>query len=210
MRAGGGTAVPEVPDEVIGRAVETLAAGAVVAVPTDTVYGLAADPSRPGATATVFALKGRPPGLALPVLVADVDQADTVAGPEGLGRRGRMLAGAFWPGALTVVVPRRAALGWMLGGDEATVGLRCPASWVARRLCALVGPLATTSANPHGRPPATTAGEVAEAFGAELLVVDGGRCAGAPSTVVDITGVEPRLLRAGGVGWPDVLAVLGR
>ena len=198
-------------DSIVGsieRAAAALRAGAVVAVPTDTVYGLAADPGRREATAAVFVLKGRPAGLALPVLVADVAQADAVAGPDGLGPRGVMLAAAFWPGALTVVVPRRPGLGWELGGDEETVGLRCPASAMTRRLCAMVGPLATTSANRHGRPPATTAAEVADTFGPELLVVDGGRCDGAPSTVVDVTGAEPRLLRQGGVAWADVLAVL--
>ena len=199
---------PGVAEEVLDEAAEALRAGAVVAVPTDTVYGLAADPARPGATAAVFALKGRPAGLALPVLVDGVDQAGAVAGPDGLRGPGRVLAEAFWPGALTVVVPRRQGLGWDLGGDDRTVGLRCPAAAAARRLCAAVGPLATTSANRHGEAPATTAAGVRRVFGAGLLVVDGGPCDGVPSTVVDVCGEEPRLLRAGGVPWGDVLAAL--
>jgi L-threonylcarbamoyladenylate synthase len=198
-----------VPDELLEEAAAALRAGAVVALPTDTVYGLATDPTRPGATEAVFALKGRPAGLALPVLVADLLQADAVAGPAGLGGPGRLLAETFWPGALTIVVPRRPGIGWRLGGDETTVGLRCPAGSVARRLCAMVGPLATTSANPHGAAPARSAAEVASSFGPGLLVVDGGRCEGVPSTVVDVTG-SPTLLRRGGVSWEEVLAALAR
>ena len=208
MTAGPPPAGPGIPEEVLEEAARALRDGAVVAVPTDTVYGLAADPARAGATAAVFALKGRPAGLALPVLVAGLDQAGAVTGPGGLLGPGRVLAEAFWPGALTVVVPRRPGLGWELGGDERTVGLRCPASDAARRLCAVVGPLATTSANRHGEAPATTAAGVRRAFGPGLLVVDGGPCAGAPSTVVDVCGEEPRLLREGGVAWRDVRAVL--
>ena len=199
---------PGVPDAVLEQAADALRAGSVVAVPTDTVYGLAADPARQGATDAVFVLKGRPPGLALPVLVADLGQAGAVAGPDGLGGPGRVLAEAFWPGALTVVVARRAGLGWRLGGDEETVGLRCPASGPTRRLCELVGPLATTSANRHGAPPATSAAAVRRAFGPGLLVVDGGGGAGMPSTVVDVSGDEPVLVREGGVAWADVLAAL--
>ena len=208
MTAAGPVPPPEVSEAVLGRAAAALRAGEVVAVPTDTVYGLAADPAVPGATDAVFALKGRPPRLALPVLVADLGQADAVAGPGGLAGPGLVLAEAFWPGGLTVVVPRRPGLGWTLGGDEESVGLRCPASGSARRLCAAVGPLATTSANRHREAPATSAAEVTRAFGTGLLVVDGGPCRGEPSTVVDVSGAEPRLVREGGVPWRDVLAVL--
>jgi L-threonylcarbamoyladenylate synthase len=189
----------------LSAAVAALRAGAVVAIPTDTVYGLAVDPRWPGATDAVFALKQRPASLELPVLVGDIETADTLADVDGLPVAARRLADRFWPGPLTVVVARRAGLDWELGGDGSTVGLRCPAHVVARRLCSLVGPLATTSANRHGRPPLTTAAAVAREFGAEVLVVDGGTCDGMPSTVVDTTGDALRCLRAGAVTWDDVL-----
>jgi tRNA threonylcarbamoyl adenosine modification protein (Sua5/YciO/YrdC/YwlC family) len=116
----------------------------------------------------------------------------------------------FWPGPLTLVVARRPGLGADLGDDVATIGVRCPAHPVARKLCAAVGPLATTSANLHGCPPLTTAAAVASAFGdAVAVVLDGGACTGLPSTVVDCTGATPTLLRQGGVAWDDVLAVFG-
>ncbi len=185
-----------------------LRAGQVVAIPTDTVYGLAVDPRRPEATATLFALKGRPADVAVAVLVADLDQAHALAahqGGAGLSPRATALAGRFWPGALTMVVHRRAGLDWELGGDQGTIGLRCPAHDVVRRLCAAVGPLATTSANRHGQAPLSTAQEVGASFaGTGLVVVDGGRCQGVPSTVVDLTAEPMRCLRAGAVSWEEV------
>jgi tRNA threonylcarbamoyl adenosine modification protein (Sua5/YciO/YrdC/YwlC family) len=192
----------------LSAAVSALKAGAVVAIPTDTVYGLAVDPRRRGATDAVFALKQRPASLELPVLVADVGAADSLADADGLSVSARRLAERFWPGPLTIVVARRAALEWELGGDAHTVGLRCPDHDVARRLCSLVGPLATTSANRHGRPPLTTAAAVVREFGPEVVVVDGGTCDGMPSTVVDTTGDALRCLRVGAVPWDEVLTAI--
>jgi L-threonylcarbamoyladenylate synthase len=195
----------------LSAAAAALGAGQVVAIPTDTVYGLAVDPSRPGATAALFELKGRPSGMALAVLVADLDQADALAshdGQAGLSTAARRLAERFWPGALTLVTSRRAGIDWDLGGDPATLGLRCPADDVARSLCATVGPLAATSANRHGEPPLQIAGEVIGSFGTGLLVIDGGRRDGLPSTVVDLTTEPMRCRRAGEVSWEDVLAAV--
>jgi L-threonylcarbamoyladenylate synthase len=195
-----------------GEDAEAIAAalrrGSVCAIPTDTVYGLAADPGRPGATEALFVLKGRPPGLALPVLVASAAQAEQLAGPAGLSPAARALADRFWPGALTIVVRRRPHLDWDLGGDPATIGLRCPGHPLARRLCRRVGPLATTSANRHGQAPLVSAEEVRAEFGDSVAVLDGGRCDGAPSTVVDVCDGPPRLLRQGGVPWDEVLGAL--
>ena len=113
----------------------------------------------------------------------------------------------FWPGALTLVIPIRPGLGVDLGEDEATVGVRCPAHPVALALCAAAGPLATTSANRHGAATLTTAAEVAGEFGSSVpVVLDAGTCQGQPSTVVDCTGVEPKLLREGRIPWADVVA----
>ncbi len=140
--------------------------------------------------------------------MADLDDADALAGPSGLTPAGRRLASRWWPGPLTIVVARRAGMSWELGGTGDTIGLRCPAHELARALCRAVGPLATTSANRHGQPPLTTAAELVTAFGPELLVVDGGRCDGVPSTVVDVSAEPVRCLRQGGVPWPDVVAVV--
>lgn len=193
------------PADAIGAAGATLAAGGVVGIPTDTVYGLAADPAVPGACAAVFALKGRPPASPLPVLVAGPGQAGTLA---DLGPAARAVAEALWPGGLTLVLRRRPGVDYDLGGGEQgalTIGLRAPAHPVPLALCLRFGPIAATSANRHGEPDLASASEVAEAFPG-LLVLDGGDCRGVPSTVVDLTGPQPALLRAGAVAWEDVLA----
>ncbi len=191
-------------------AAAALAAGEVVAVPTDTVYGLAVMPRSETARRALFELKGRPEQLALPVLVpsAEAAMALAAAGP----RRGDLerLAAAFWPGAVTVVVPLDPAAGLLLGGDGASVGLRCPGHRLLLALLERTGPLAVTSANRHGEPPCTTAAAVRVAFPGGLgAVLDGGRCDGTPSSVVSLTGPAPVLLRAGPVGLDEVRAVLG-
>jgi len=185
--------------------VAALAAGSVVAVPTDTVYGLAARPDHPAAVAAVFDAKHRPPELALPVLVADESQLDgvVVAWPPVAHR----LAERLWPGGLTVVVTARPALARLLGGDGRTIGVRLPDHEELRGLLRRTGPLAVTSANRHGVPPCTTAEAVRLAFADEPvdLVVDGGTCDGAPSTVVDVTVDPPRLVREGALPWTRIL-----
>jgi L-threonylcarbamoyladenylate synthase len=189
----------------LNAAIAALKAGSIVGIPTDTVYGLAVDPRQFRATDSLFALKHRPSSLELPVLVADIGQAEALAGPDGLSDLARRLAEFFWPGSLTIVVARRAEIDWRLGGDSGTIGLRCPAHPVARRLCHEVGPLATTSANRHGAPPITTATVLAEEFGAGVaVVIDGGVCDGTPSTVVDVTGDTVRCVRDGAVPWSEV------
>ncbi len=186
-----------------------LRAGAVVAIPTDTVYGLAVDPTRPGATEALFSLKDRPESLDLPVLVGSIDQADSLTGPAGLSATARLLAGVFWPGALTMVVPRRDGLDWALGSHAGTIGLRLPDHAFARALCDHVGALATTSANAHGHAPCTDADAVRRAFGSRVVVIDGGRCAGLPSTVASLLDDRPQCLREGAVPWADIVAALG-
>jgi tRNA threonylcarbamoyl adenosine modification protein (Sua5/YciO/YrdC/YwlC family) len=191
--------------DAIEEAAHALRAGQLVAVPTDTVYGLAADPFHTGATDRVYAAKRRPRQVDLPVLVADRGQALSLV--IGLTDAAERLMERFWPGALTLVLPRRPDLVADLGSDEATIGVRCPAHAVPRALCRRAGPLATTSANLHGEPPLTTAAEVALTFGdAVAVVLDSGPCSGAPSTVVDCTGLEPRLLRDGRIPWAGIVA----
>lgn len=181
--------------------------GRVVGIPTDTVYGLAAALSRPAAVDELFVLKGRPRDLAIPVLVADLAQAETVAGVSD--PRLTVLADQFWPGALTVAVRRGAGSDVVLGGDPTTVGVRCPDDDVIRALCRRVGPLAVTSANPHAGPPATTAEELSSIFGDQVIVVlDGGLRDEPPSTVVSIAEGEPRCVREGRIPFTDVTAAL--
>lgn len=192
------------------RAAAALADGAVVAVPTDTVYGLAVDPSQPEAVARLFALKGRPDDVPLPVLVAGPEQVALVAGT--LGPAAAELAARFWPGPLTLVVPRRPGFTVDLGGPPAarqTVGVRRPDHPVVVALCELLGPLAVTSANLHGAAPATTADEVTAVFAGSdqpEVVLDGGRCDGTPSTVVECRGPASRCLREGALAWADLHA----
>lgn len=164
--------------------VEALRAGEVVAIPTDTVYGLV---TTLAAAARLFEAKQRPADVDLPVLCADREQAQSLAAdplPD---------LAAQWPGALTLVVRRVPMLTANLGAHVDTVGLRVPDHPVPRELARRVGPLASTSANRHGEPPCTTADELRVVF--DVLVVDGGVCEGTPSTVIDCTGPEPRVLR---------------
>src|SRR5438067_644344 len=190
-------------EEALAEAARVLAGGLVVALPTDTVYGVAVDPTVAGALGRLFATKGRPREVAVAVLVADGAQATSVAAT--LPDRARRLVARFWPGGLTVVVARRPGFDVDLGGDPATVGVRCPAHDAVRDLCRRVGPLAVTSANRHGEPTPATAHEVAAVVGDRVaLVLDGGECAGAPSTVVDCTGAPPALLREGAISWREI------
>jgi len=197
-------------ERVMTDVMDALRSGSVVALPTDTVYGLAVDPTVPGATARLFAVKSRPEEVDLPVLVGTLEQFEALVAPGAAAAAARRLARVLWPGALTIVVPRRPGLDWALGAHGDTVGVRCPGHAVVRRLCAEVGPLATTSANLHGAPPCTTAGAVARLFGDRVAaVVDGGECDRPPSTVVDVVDGTPRCLRQGGVPWSAVTAAAG-
>jgi tRNA threonylcarbamoyl adenosine modification protein (Sua5/YciO/YrdC/YwlC family) len=190
-------------EAALDRAVEALREGRSVVLPTDTVYGLAAGP---GQTAGLFAVKSRPREVALPVLVADVDQGLALAA-EGLPAQVLRLMDRWWPGGLTVVVPRRPGLHLDLGGDDATIGLRLPAHPVPVALAAAVGPLAVTSANRHGRPTPATAAEVVAQLGPGVAVaLDGGPCTGAASTVVAWRDGQLRVLREGAVPSAAVLA----
>jgi tRNA threonylcarbamoyl adenosine modification protein (Sua5/YciO/YrdC/YwlC family) len=188
-------------DEAGREAVVTaLLAGRVVAVPTDTVYGLAADATVPGATDRLFAAKGRPRHVPVAVLVGDAEQAWSIVDPgwAAAGDHARRLAARYWPGSLTLVVPRAPTWTADLGTDASTVGVRCPDHAWLRALCRQVGPLATTSANIHGGPtPQTATGVVALLGPALAVVVDGGTCSGVASTVVDATADPPVVLRQG-------------
>lgn len=195
------------PPDAVARAVEALVVGEVVVIPTDTVYGLAVDPARPGATDRLFALKQRPAQVALPVLVASIDQALALAADDVAPVAGRLME-RWWPGGLTLVVRRRDGIDLDLGGDPSTVGLRLPAHPVPVVLAGAVGPLAVTSANLHGLPTAVTAGEVVDQLGSVpgMVVLDAGPCSGQASTVVSCVGEELRVLREGAIAAAEVLA----
>jgi tRNA threonylcarbamoyl adenosine modification protein (Sua5/YciO/YrdC/YwlC family) len=197
--------LPADPDS-LDSAERVLRAGEVLGIPTDTVYGVAVDPFHPGATDRLFAVKRRPRDVELPVLVADAAQARLVA--TGISDAVEQLMARFWPGALTIVLARVPDVDMDLGDNAVTVGVRCPDHDAVRDLCRRVGPLATTSANLHGQPTATTAAEVDTLLGPSGVVIDGGTCAGAPSTVIDCTGPEPTLLREGRIPWTDITARL--
>ncbi|HEU5149259.1 MAG TPA: L-threonylcarbamoyladenylate synthase [Iamia sp.] len=182
---------------LVDRLVEALLAGEPVVIPTDTVYGVAALPSVPGATARLYALKDRRPDVPLAVLVADVAALDGLAAT--VDDRTAALVAAHWPGPLTVVVRRHPdRAGWDLGGDPGTVGVRCPDDPLVRAVAARTGPIATTSANRSGEPTPPTAAEAAASLtGPVAVVADGGTLDGQASTVVDLT-VDPwRILRQG-------------
>jgi L-threonylcarbamoyladenylate synthase len=196
------------PAEAIDLAVKALSGGDIIGLPTDTVYGLAADPFHTGASDRLFRLKGRPRSVELPVLVGSEAQALSLC--TAVPASARRLMRRYWPGPLTLVLPRRPDLQADLGEEDATIGIRCPAHPVPLAVCDQMGPIATTSANRHNEPPLTTAKEVSEALGHELvLILDAGVCDGLPSTVVDCTGEEPKVLREGTLSTEEIVAALG-
>lgn len=194
-------------DEVVQRIAAALRDGGVVLLPTDTVYGLAARPGDPAATDRLFALKGRDADTPLAVLCADVAQALELAHPS-IGAAVAVVGEQWWPGPLTLVVPRRPGLELHLGEPATTIGLRVPDHDVVRAVAAATGPIAATSANRHGEPTPSTAAEAADALGPGLaLVVDAGPVAARASSVIDATTAPWTTLRDGPVSLVDVLAV---
>jgi tRNA threonylcarbamoyl adenosine modification protein (Sua5/YciO/YrdC/YwlC family) len=194
--------------DAFDEAVRLLRAGEVVALPTDTVYGVAVDAFAHGGADRLFAAKQRDRAVAIPVLVAD--PADLEALVEGaVSLAAKRLADRFWPGALTLVLPRAEHLrDHDLGGDADTIGVRCPDHRLVRALCREVGPLATTSANRHKEPTPPDAAGVADALAdAVALVLDGGSCTGAPSTVVSVTDDAVAVLREGRIPARDLRLV---
>jgi tRNA threonylcarbamoyl adenosine modification protein (Sua5/YciO/YrdC/YwlC family) len=174
--------------------------GRVAVIPTDTVYGLAAVPTDAEAVDAIYRLKGRPAEMPLPVLAADLDDVLSLLGH--LPPPAVTLARAFWPGALTLVVPAPAELAAAVGSTDGTVGVRVPALGVTRRLLARSGPLAVTSANRHGEPPCQSPADARATFfdGPEPFgVLDGGPSSEVPSSVVKITGEDIAILRHGAV-----------
>ena len=201
---------PAAPDlAVLTRAVDVMARGGVVAYPTDTLYGLAVDPRCAGAVDALYRIKGREAGH--PVSLVATSEAQVEACVGRLTDLGRRLAGRFWPGPLTLIIDAAPALAAALHSASGRVGVRVPAHPVAAALSALAGfALTSTSANRSGDAPPATAGEVVAALGDAVdLVLDAGPAPGGlPSTLVDVTGSAPILVRAGAIPWDRVLESL--
>ncbi len=193
--------------DALSRAVEVLRADGLVAYPTDTVYGIAADPRSELAIDRVFALKGRDPGTAVPLIASDTAQA--MAAGE-FGPRELRLAEAFWPGPLSIVVPAKPTVSRAVLGQRDSVALRVPAHVVARQLAAAFGFCITaTSANPSGHAPAEAADRVIEMLPGVDLVLDAGPAPGGlPSTIVALDDDGPVLVRAGAIAWDRVIKLL--
>ncbi len=198
-------------DDAAGRAaaIEVLRAGGIVALPTDTVYGVAVALSTPNGVERLFQVKHRPPDKGIMLLLDAADQAGSIG---LMGPAATALAAACWPGGLTVVVPRRpeVELPAALTGGAPTIGLRVPDHGAPRALARGVGPLPTTSANVSGLPEARDAAEILEQLGDDIdLILDGGVAHGGPaSTVMDCTGELPVPLRVGAVPLRKVAAIL--
>jgi tRNA threonylcarbamoyl adenosine modification protein (Sua5/YciO/YrdC/YwlC family) len=182
----------------IAEAVDALKQGMIVGVPTDTQYGLAADPFRQDALEQIFLLKGRPQEKPLALLVASIDQAMSLA---MLTDRALDLADEHWPGALTLVVPRLDTTpSWLGHQGRRTIGLRCPDHEVALGLLEVSGPLAVTSANITGQATALDDHEARALFGDAVAVyLEGEARGGRASTIIDLTEESPLVLREGPV-----------
>jgi L-threonylcarbamoyladenylate synthase len=188
-------------------AIEALRAGLPVACPTDTLYGLAADPRSDAAMERLFELKGRGAARAVALMAASLEQVErTVV----LSQTARRLASEFWPGPLTLILPAAAALSAAVRNDAGRVGIRIPDHPVATALAEAFGhPLTATSANPSGQPPTTDPDEVASRLSAVAVLIDGGVSPGGPpSTVVEVEGEGLRLVRKGALPFDRVLRSL--
>lgn len=198
-------------EEAIATAARILAEGGLVAFPTDTVYGVGAHVFQPDAVERIYVAKIRPRDKAIPILLARADDLPLVA--EGITETAWLLAERFWPGGLTLVLPRKDNVPDIVSAGGPTVAVRVPDHPVFLALIAALGaPLAGTSANLSGRPSPVTAQEVEAELGGRIeLILDGGRCpGGTPSTVLDLTADPPTILRAGAIGVEEIEAALSK
>lgn len=193
----------------IASAISALKGGRLVVMPTDTVYGIGADAFDGAAVAALLAAKGRGRDMPVPVLVGSWHTIDGLV--YSVPESARELIRAFWPGALSLVVQQAPSLQWDLGDAQGTVMLRMPLHPVAIDLLREVGPMAVSSANISGRPAAVTAADAREQLGdlVEVYLEAGPSANGAASTIVDLTGAQPRILREGPVSSAAIATVLG-
>src|SRR5690242_12354324 len=183
----------------LASAAHCVSSGQLVVLPTDTVYGIGADAFDSAAVADLLAAKGRGRDMPVPVLVGSWTTIEGLA--SSVSQRTWDLIEAFWPGGLTLVVDEAASLAWDLGDARGTVAVRMPLHPVAIELLEQTGPMAVSSANRSGSPPALTAAEAQDQLGDDVAVyLDGGSAhTGIASTIVDVTGEIPRVLRAGAI-----------
>lgn len=193
----------------VETAIAALDAGGIVAVPTDTVYGFAAEIHHPSALVTLFAMKNRPAKQALPILIDSIEQISHLGVTwDGDAQR---LGDVFWPGALTIVVAAPHKVAGLVGSLTDTIGLRIPDDDLLRRIIAVIGPLAVSSANVHGEPPCFSADDVLREFAEcdELAgVIDDGERSGDVSTVVDLSVPTWRILREGAISTAQIAEAL--
>jgi L-threonylcarbamoyladenylate synthase len=193
----------------LAAAVGAVRAGQLVVLPTDTVYGLGCDAFSSTAVQGLLEAKGRGRDMPVPVLVGSWSTVDGLV--LGVPARARALIEAFWPGGLSLVLPHAPSLTWDLGDTRGTVSLRMPLHPVALELLREVGPMAVSSANRSGRPPATTVEQARDQLAEWVSVyLDGGAGGEAPSTIVDLTGDDPVVLREGAVTVAQIGEVLGQ
>jgi L-threonylcarbamoyladenylate synthase len=203
------TAARSVP-ATLAEAVAAIRAGKLVVYPTETFYGLGADPSSESALERLFEVKQREAGKPVALIAADAASAFSIA--REVSDAARRLAGVFWPGPLTLVMPARAGFASALLGDDGGIGVRVSPHPIACALAAGLGhPITATSANLSGEPPATTLAETRVALDGKVeAFLDGGTLAGgAPSTVVTFDGAGIRIVRAGAISEQSIAAVLG-
>ena len=195
--------IPISDPEAIPAAVKTIREGGLIAFPTDTIYGVAADPFNPKALRKIYAAKQRPDEKALPVLIGGLDQLEKLV--TMVSKSVYKVAFTFWPGALTLILPKRPEIPDELS-PYPTIGIRMPNLSFTLFLLKKTGPLATTSANHSNGPNPTTAEDVLEQLGGEIdLVLDGGPTPGSmASTVLDLTSPEMKILREGPIRLSDI------
>jgi L-threonylcarbamoyladenylate synthase len=193
----------------IAEAVIAVRRGHLVVLPTDTVYGIGCDAFKPDAVKALLDAKGRGRDMPAPVLVGSVRAAEALI--EDLGAYGQDLVDEFWPGALTIVCKASSTLAWDLGDTKGTVAVRMPLHPLALELLKKTGPLAVSSANASGSPPARTAKDAETQLGdaVDVYLDDGPSGEGMPSSIVDLTGPVPRLLRAGAISDVRLREVCG-
>ncbi len=196
-----------IPANEIQIALEILKDGGIIAFPTDTVYGLGALAFDNAAIESIYNAKERPIEKAIPILIADVDDLQTVA--ADIPNMARIFASRFWPGPLTCIVPKKRTLPLAVSATS-TAAVRIPDHPDARALLRAAGPMAVTSANISGQPSPSTAQEVYDQLKGRIpLILDGGKTpGGVPSTLVDCTGEKPIILREGPITLDELLAVL--
>jgi len=202
------TDTPEQRETAIGAASLAVQRGQLIVMPTDTVYGVAADAFDPAAVKSLLQAKGRGREMPPPVLVSAATTIDALA--VRVPEYARTLVEKFWPGALTLVCHQQTSLQWDLGDTRGTVAIRMPDHELAREILERTGPLAVSSANTTGSPAATEADEAERMLGEEVAVIlDGGTSPGGEaSTIIDVTGERGRVLRRGALALADLNAVL--